>query len=260
MTKLKFLYVLFFIDKLNIQSINQYILNFQARLLTDGFNIEFDFDRCDLKQGLLRFEIEENNLKIIEISNQNTHINFFLNLNDYKLETDKFTQVFIIYNDYSQDYNISNFHIRHIDKLDINLENQMSYEYPMLIKDNIVYVKKQFELVNNKVFFPNDLKCLNSNILKLDKYVQEDLSYTSFYLNINQAHYELKKVINENILYLNLPTNKLQIEDEIENSNLEVIYNHKYSYSLKFSIDLSTYNYLQGNDSIYTYNCEVKNV
>lgn len=261
MNKLKLSYLLVLLSNLNIQtSLNQYLSNFQARLITDGFNIEFDFNKLKLNNGILIFEIDGNNNKIIEISNKSTHINYFLNLDNFNLEIDKYTTVLIKYYDYIKNYDIDEFYIRHIDKLNLDLKDNLEFNYPMLIKDNIVYVKKEIALVDNKIFIPNDLKSLNSNIFKTDKYVQEDLVYTSFYLNIDQKKYELKKVINQEYLYLNLSPNQIKINKEFQSCNLEIEYEHKYSYNLKFNINLSTLDYLQGNEPIYEYKCDVKDV
>lgn len=245
--------------KLNSNNQNFYILDFQANLLSNGYLISFKFCKNDLNDGQIEFKYNESIINIESIKYNQTEVSYLINIYDYKISNKELEKIIIQYNDFNSIKYINEFYIRNIDLCEFNQENNLNFEYPLVIYNNKTLVKKEYKLLSNSLSIPKDIKLSSTNYFILDKYTKKDLVYTSFYLYINEAKYLLNKREDGNYLYLYSTKEKFDLDDDI-NCKLSIIYDYKYYYKVDFFINLKADLYIDNSSIYYQYRCEVDDV
>lgn len=251
---------------INLISVNNtvdektYISNFQGSLISNGYLITFDFYKNDLKEGQLEFKHNNLIINFESIKYDKTEISFLINFYDYKISNKELESIKIQYNDFTSIKQIDKFYIRNIDSSEFNIQNSLEFECPLLIYDKKTIIKKEYELLSNALYIPKDVKLSSTNYFTLNKFIEKDLVYTSFYLYINQAKYLLDKSINQDYLYLYSTKETFDINDEEIDCKLSIIYEHNYYYKVDFNVNLKTDLLVDNSSGSYEYKCEVYDV
>lgn len=239
---------------------NTYISDFQASIINEGYVISFNFFKNNLDEGQLELNYNNSIINYETIKDDKTEISFFINFYNHKISNKKLELIKIQYNDFSNIKQIDSFYIRNIDKCEFYVKNSSDFECPLLVYNQKTILKKEYRLLSDYLYIPLDIKLSSTNYFTLDKYIEKDLVYTSFYLYINQDKYLLDKVVDKDRLYLYSTKEKFNINNEDINCKLSIIYDYKYYYKVDFNIKLKTDLLIDNTAGLYEYKCEVYDV